>query len=173
MQLRGQYVVLALVAVGISAAAFAWFYQRSLTDRALALWGGETAAAIREPERVEYLVLARGEGDPRGEGEVTIAGQKVQIAHRQEITAAPGMKHATQALLENASFDAIQTAGTGSPQWSAVLVVTRGPTRATIAFDFVNRRVRYEETGRELALGERLLKGLPVFFADVAKAEAK
>jgi hypothetical protein len=177
MELRGQHVVLGLLVLGVGAAGFALWYQRSMTNQALAFWGSDVALALGSPEKLELLTLAPV--DPAaGEERLNLGGRDFAVVTRQDITRAPGVTHARQALLENASFDFASPPSATPVTWTHVLLVAQGTTRATIAFDFTGRRVRLEEPAREATLGERLLgdqksKGLPVFFRDLLGTQAK
>lgn len=173
MELRGQHVVLGLLLLGVGAAGFAVWYQRSMTDQALAFWGADVALALGNPEKLELVTLAPV--DPAGSEErLSLGGREFAVVTRQDITTAPGVTHARQALLENASFDFASPPPATPATWTHVLLIARGETKATIAFDFAARRVRLDEAAREATLGERLVgdqktKGLPVFFRDLLR----
>jgi hypothetical protein len=179
MELRGHHVVIGLLVLGVGAAGFASWYQWSMTDRVLAFWGPEVATTLRSPEKVELLELGpEGSEGPGSVLTLTVDGRVFPIESRRDVTAAPGLSHARQALLENASFN-FDAPPTAEPaRWSHALIVSRGPKEATILFDFTSHRLRLLAAPREVVLGERLdprdpkkakEKGLPVFFRGLAE----
>jgi hypothetical protein len=165
---RGQWLVIGMLGVGMLAAGFAWWYHRTLTDEALAFWGGQVAAAIAHPDRFEVWNLAPpGNPDAEALDAVVVDGVRWPIVTRRDITQAPGVTHARQALLEDASFafDA-STLESDPPRWTHALSLVREDVQVTLLLDLDQARLRFLEAGRETIMAPRLQNGLKKFLEE-------
>ena len=148
--------LLILVIVGLSAvlATFAWWYRWQQGERALSLWGSETAWLIRHAGQVELLRLA----DPAAVSEsadsemLLVDGQRRLIQGRKVISKARGIQHARQALIEDASFHWDASRDGCPPHWDYLLRFTEGALEASVAIDLDCQRVRLVQGGREVSV---------------------
>lgn len=105
---RGQWVVVALVLLGLAAAGVAWIWNYARSRRALAFWGPQTAVLLRRARTVELVLLERplspGQTAAGPLGEVALGGQRWQIQTRIDLSRAPGILNARTSLLQDASF---------------------------------------------------------------------
>lgn len=146
---RGQSLVLAMLFVGILAAAFAWWWNFNRGREALGFFGPEAAALVRTAPRVEYL---------RPPPEETI-----------DISRAPGLINARASLLSDASYDWLQP----EPQLQSphfTVRFSRGDHLVELAFDFENRVVQTSSTGRAAVLNEKTAAGWRAYLARQTKA---
>ncbi|MCI0492285.1 MAG: hypothetical protein L0Z07_05050 [Planctomycetes bacterium] len=91
----GKLLILAMVVVGLLAAGASWWFRYSATHQAARFWGPEAVRLIRDAPRVELVRLPPngGAGD-----------RQAAAALRRDVSAAPGMTHLRNALLEDRSF---------------------------------------------------------------------
>ena len=106
--ISGKLVIVSIVVLALGAAYFSWWYRIQATDRALAMWGVDRAGLIQRGKQVQALRLSpRAASDDQPAGEVIeVEGQTLLVAEQQDISAARGLLHLRQALLENRSYDA-------------------------------------------------------------------
>ncbi len=150
---RGKLVILSIFSMAVAAAAFAWHFRMQSVDRILPFWGSEAAILIRDAPRVEILRLqqdANGSESTKLES-LTIDQRPIYITDGKEISGAPGLLHARQALLEDASFSWGERQGPSQPRWHWALRFTDGARRVTIAFDASCQHARFCEKGRHLS----------------------
>lgn len=81
-----------LLLLGLSAATLAIAFQRGQTERCLALYGPEAAAAISRAKHVELWQLAVRDG-------------RLTAVERIDISTAKGLVHLRRGLVEDANFD--------------------------------------------------------------------
>jgi hypothetical protein len=134
----GQRTVLAIMAVAVLAASFAWWWNFNRGRRALEFYGPEAATLIRTAPKVEIL-RAEPEGDI-------------------DISKAAGLINARASLLSDASYDwnrepPLQESPLFSVRFS------RGQKSVVVIFDFENRTVRNSATQRIAALKPKTADG--------------
>jgi hypothetical protein len=131
----GKIVILAIVAVALAAAGTSWWFRYNATRKTAEFWGAEVTRLIRDAPHVELLRLApsASENEP---GEVLdFRGEKYKLVARIDASAAPGMTHLRNALLEDRSFDAYNIVFEWSPHhWRWALVFRNRRESATILF---------------------------------------
>lgn len=88
----GGLLVMGLLLLGLSAATLAIAFQRGQTERCLAFYGTESAAAISRAKHVELWRLAEENG-------------RLTAVERTDISAAKGLVHLRRGLVEDANFD--------------------------------------------------------------------
>lgn len=107
----GGLLVMGLLLLGLTAATVAIAFQRGQTQRCLAFYGPETAAAVSRAGHVELWRLAEVDG-------------RLTAVERSEISSAKGLVHLRRGLVEDANFDwAAAAAGplpVGSWDWAMV-----------------------------------------------------
>lgn len=136
---RGQWVVLALVLLGLAAAAVAWVWNYTRSRRALAFWGPETALLLRRAPTIELLLLERplssGEAAADAAGQIVLAGQRWKVRDRIDLSRTPGILNARTSLLQDASFlDQTPQAYRG-PLPRVLLRFAEGSAEAWVGFD--------------------------------------
>jgi hypothetical protein len=116
MRNSGKLLILAMFLVAFVAAGASWWFRYSATHRAAQFWGPEAARLIRDAPRVELLTLRpASEQDFRVDGqlptapsgptdEVRFGSVAWPVDARRDISAAPGLTHLRNALLEDRSF---------------------------------------------------------------------
>src|SRR5947209_6393047 len=112
---RGQLVVIAMFAVALAAASFAWTWNYARSRRCLDFYGAQAARLIRTAPRVEILTPDGGSLD---------------------ISQALGLLNARSSLLDDASFEwNAAIAADDSGEATAVCFTDHNRT-ATLVFDF-------------------------------------
>jgi hypothetical protein len=173
MQFNGKLVTIILVALGLGMASFAWWFQFSRGQRALAYWQGENAAVIRHGTAAELLVLQAPSEQSQGEGEqwLLIDGSKVRIVQRVRLNDAPGFVHARHALIDDGSYQWEQAAA-GEVSWSHALEFENEAGRqVTVLISLPGGYLRPIEGERALVMSEKLQRGLRVFFQEQLQQE--
>src|SRR5436305_7740425 len=124
---QGSFVVLAMFAVALVAASFAWWWNFQHGRRALNFYGPEAATLIRTAPKVEIL---RSPPD-----------ESLDISH------APGLLNARTSLLNDASYVwSAPTPQLESPLFSVQFA--QGERAVVVTFDFENRAAKTSSTGR-------------------------
>lgn len=133
--MRGKLTVGLLFAVGFLAAAFAWWHGFQRGRRVLALWGADKAAVMRYQSQLELAEL-RPATDPAKLPTIRLGDTIWQVERPKDITRAPGVVHARQALIDDPSYD------WGSPppplssaaDWKYLLTFRRDGQTVQLAF---------------------------------------
>src|SRR4051812_30380584 len=95
----GKWVILGILAVGFTAAGASWWFRYNATHHAATFWG-RNAWLIRDADRVQLLELGAGEKNaPPMNDAITVNGNPVLVAAKQDITQAHGLAHLRNALL--------------------------------------------------------------------------
>jgi hypothetical protein len=98
----GGLLVMGLLLMGLTAATVAVAFQRGQTERCLAFYGPQAAAAVSRSGHVELWRLAEVDG-------------RLTAVERVEISAAKGLVHLRRGLVEDANFDWKAAASAESP----------------------------------------------------------
>lgn len=151
---RGKLVILFIFGLSAVMGGYAWWHHFTQGRRCLELWGGEAGELIRYAPVVEAIKL----GDPSEEAAVAvqISGSRVPVGRSVDISNTPGLVHARQALIEDASFRWDSNIPTTPVEWTYGLRFVDGQQRVTLAFDRVAARVCHVESGKVGQLTERL-----------------
>ena len=101
--------------------------------RALAFWGGQVAYRMRTADSVELWVLASGD-------EFSGASSNLRRPHLADCQGdryftAPGLVHARQALISDASFDWEAAAGATKPSWQYAIRFTSAGESSFVLLD--------------------------------------
>ena len=151
---RGKLVILIIFGLGLAATAFSWCYRVQSGNQALRFWGSDAAGLIRHAPRVELLLLDPAESS-RTTGATTflaIGRRRVPITSRPDISQAPGLLHARQALLEDASF-AWDDSGNREPlDWRFAFRFSDRGKQCTIALDSACLYAQLCENGRPVSV---------------------
>ena len=147
MSRSGTLVIVAIVLVGVSAAAFSVWYQQHQSQRSLQFWGAENARLIARAPVAEALRLDLSPEESDCPDKLEVLRGTICVERRREVSRAPGFSNIRRGLLQDASFD-----------WDAV------PPDNALSWEF---GLRFEENGREVAL----LFDLTLGVASLAAAE--
>jgi hypothetical protein len=140
----GKTAVVAILAVGVVAAMFAWWWNYNRGRKALEFYGAGAATLIRTAPQVEIL---------RPEPESGI-----------DISKAPGLINARASLLSDASYDwSTVSPAQQSPLFSVRF--SRGAKSVVITFDFENRTLTNSATQRVATLRPKTADGWRQYLA--------
>jgi hypothetical protein len=129
----GKLLTVLILLIAALAAAVAWWHHMNKGRRALAFWGGQVAYRMRTAESVELWVLASGDEFPARQA--TFGGRVLPIAKVIDISQAPGLVHARQALISDASFDWEAAAGATKPSWQYAIRFTSAGESSFVLLD--------------------------------------
>jgi hypothetical protein len=93
----GKLLILGIVALALLLAAASWLFRYKATHRAAEFWGSNGVASIRDAPDVVYTQTRPNEP---GNG-----GAMDMVVVRRKVSAAPGLTHLRNALLEDKSFE--------------------------------------------------------------------
>lgn len=142
----GKLAVLAIFALALCMASFAWWWNYSHAQRTLKFYGAEAATLIRTAPKVE-LLTATGEID---------------------ISKAPGLINARTSLLADASYQWHEPAAVAIDPEASVRFSNHGKT-AVVGFDFQSQAVQNPSTGKTATLITKTAEGWRSFVARNSK----
>lgn len=136
---QGKLVIVFIFGLSAVMGGYAWWHHYTQGRRCVEFWGAETGELIRYAPQVEVLKL----GPPAASDveAVQIQGDSYAILDRNDITATPGLVHARQALIEDASF-LWNAEMAGSSNWQYVLRFSDGEQNVDVAIDCDSGRVQ-------------------------------
>lgn len=146
MAAGGKLAVLAIFALALAMASFAWWWNYSHAQRTLEFYGAEAATLIRTAPKVE-LLTATGEID---------------------ISKAPGLINARTSLLADASYQWNEPTTAAIEPTTSVRFSNGGKT-AVVAFDFQSQAVRNLATGKTATLIKKTAEGWRSFVSRNSK----
>jgi len=171
----GKLVIVAILAVALVAAGFAWWFQSNQSARALDFWGSDVAHAIRlaEPVQVKRLVLA-AKKTPNGDGAsasdsiedqpsgelIRVDARDFRVAATRDLTEAKGLVHARQALIQDASFKWNKPSAGEVADWDYLLEFGQ-VERASLLIDLESGQIRTLNEPRAATVN--IVSGLAVF----------
>jgi hypothetical protein len=169
---RGKLAVVTMFAVALAAAGTAWWFNFNRGQRTLDFYGRDAALMIRTAPRVELLVLMPAADSTSGPSEemLILNNQRLQVAHRHDMSHAKGLINARTSLLADSSYRWDADPGDCQPRIEYA-VRYRGQTTATLAFDFGCRQVWHVEQKRSMTLIPKVVEGWQSFLSRQA-AEA-
>ena len=144
---RGKLVILFIFGLSAVMGGYAWWHHFNQGRKCLELWGGEAGELVRYAPVVEAISF----GDPGEEPDTSlqIAGKRISIEQQRDVTGTPGLVHARQALIEDASFLWNETVEQEPVEWTYALRFVDGEQTITMAFDSIGTRVHLVEGGRD------------------------
>jgi hypothetical protein len=120
----GKLVIIGIVVVALVAAVASWWFRYNATHQAAEFWGPTAAQLIRDASHV--LLCRKWEGtEPTtaSDDELLLPNSSTRVITRcHDVTAAPGILHLRNALLEDRSFEWPAKNQTLSDQWRWCLV---------------------------------------------------
>jgi hypothetical protein len=165
----GKRLTLAVILLALLAAGASWWFRYAATHRAAQFWGPQAAPLIRDGAHVTLRSDAPSP-DAAGTEDTDVP---------RDISAAKGLTHLRNALLEDASYDWSAQAPADA-DWSSSLVfaATEGSEpRAVVLFSPDYKWLANGSAGdpakRVAAATDEFAAGLRTFFADVAAAPAE
>ena len=168
---QGKLVIVFIFGLSAVMGGYAWWHHYTQGKRCVELWGAESGELIRYAPQVEVLRLDTA--DSADAVELQIQDESLKIAARRDITNTPGLVHARQALIEDASF--LWKADLQGPSdWHYLLRFTDEDRQVTVAIDCDQGRVRLVGSDRQAALKPHLTTAyqtrLPIWLGVDAKA---
>lgn len=165
---------MAILAVALTGAAISWYFRYKATHRAAEFWGPKAARLIRDATHIELFKLAPSTRTDTSDTTLKLRGEIYAIVAPAEVSAARGMTHLRNALLEDVSFDAF---GLGSEQvpphyWRWVLYFrdnTDGQSVSVLFSDDCSRATLKNGNGAT-ADCEPIAKGLREMFDEFISA---
>lgn len=161
----GKRLILAVIAVGLVAAAASWWFRYSATHRAAQFWGPQAATLIRDAPHVTLRSDA-----PSADAE---GGDEADVP--RDISNAKGLTHLRNALLEDSSYD-WESAGKADTDWSHSLTFDAADgaePRAVVMFSpdyrWIASGTASDPSTHVAAATAEFAAGLTKFFADEAK----
>lgn len=150
---QGKLVIVFIFGLSAVMGGYAWWHHYTQGRRCVELWGAGTGELIRYAPQVEVMQLDNE--DSADAVAMQIQDEPVQVIARKDITGTPGLVHARQALIEDASF-LWKADLQGPPKWQYVLRFTDDDQQVSIAIDCDQGRVRLVGTDRQAALKPHL-----------------
>lgn len=143
---RGKLAVVFMLLLGLGAALFAWQWNRSRGRQAAEFWGGDVARLIRSAPTVEAFRLKTPLSD--------VVADWRTVAESKDVSKAPGLLHARNALLEDASFER-EHPSAADPLYKFAVRFSDGEKQTTLFLDPDTRQIRSD---RQSANGELVPK---------------
>ena len=112
MHNSGKLLIITMFVAALAAAATSWWFRYSATHHTAQFWGPEAARLIRDAPQVELLTLqpaTTAADDTKTPEEIHLGSAAWTITARHDISAAHGLVHLRNALLEDNSFNWSQT----------------------------------------------------------------
>ena len=150
---QGKLVIVFIFGLSVVMGGYAWWHHFTQGRRCVEFWGAEAGEMIRYAPQVEVIKLAPPETD--NVEVIQIQSEPHAVSASKDITATPGLVHARQAFIEDASFlwDAVPD---GQANWQYVLRFTDGEQQVSVALDCDQGRVLLIGTDRQATLRPHL-----------------
>jgi hypothetical protein len=100
----GKLAVLAMIAIALVAATFAWWWNFNRGRQAMAFFGPRAAHLIRTAPTVEILVVGGAESGVSTSDSIPMHGRTQPVYRRIDISKAPGLIHARASLLADSNY---------------------------------------------------------------------
>ena len=163
---RDKMVIALILFLAFALATYAWWFRFDQGDAAARFWGGRGANLIRNAPQVELLLLRPSTYAEEAESDERIqsSGQAYTVVDRFDISKAPGMLNARQALIEDASFnwDAGQLP---AANWQYAFVFSSASAQAHVLLDLRQNLVGLLESNVMTSI-EPMSAGLRKFIAE-------
>ena len=161
---RGKLAVLAMFAIGVLAASFAWWWNYQGRRKCLDFYGPAAALAIRTGDEVELLELEpdRPDYSPATVDALQVGPQTFRLYRARSISKSNGLIHARTSLVDDSSYvwDADVGASLPDVQFAVRFI---GDSQATLAFDLRSQRLWHVESGKSVALIPKVAEGWKSF----------
>jgi hypothetical protein len=173
-EIRGSHVIVAIFVLAIAGAGFAWAFRYYRSRNILALWGPEAAQLFRDQADEIWLdTLKPTDAEVVTQPTLAVDGRKLEIIKSQNIAGARGILNVRQALIERPSFAWGKPRGDCRPRWEYALVFVSSESghKATLVVDTLCGRIKLLETGKEIALTDRIAQALNDFVREQLKPQ--
>lgn len=158
----GKYLIMLIVAVALAAATGAWWYQYRQGQRILSLWGADTAFRIRLAPDCELWQL---EPSKEPQGDLQTDNRTWSIVQRRSLAGSPGLLHARQALIQDASY-AWHEAIPARIAWKYAVTFGQSDERTVLLFDLEQGIVQDADHPARQANIQPIADGLQAFFQE-------
>jgi hypothetical protein len=150
---QGKLVIVFIFGLSAVMGGYAWWHHFTQGRQCVEFWGAEAAEMIRYAPVVEVMKLAPLEADDMET--IQIQGEPYAVSASKDITETPGLVHARQALIEDASF-LWEVVRSGPTSWQYVLRFADGDQQISVALDGDQGRVVLVGTDRQATLKPHL-----------------
>lgn len=150
---QGKLVIVFIFGLSAVMGGYAWWHHFTQGRQCVEFWGAEAAEMIRYAPLVKVMKLAPPEADDMET--IQIQGEPHGVSASKDITATPGLVHARQALIEDASF-LWNEIPSGPSNWQYVLRFADGDQQISVALDCDQGRVLLVGTDRQTTLKPHL-----------------
>jgi hypothetical protein len=172
----GKLAVLAMIAVALVAATFAWWWNFNRGRQTLAFFGPQAARLIRTAPKVEILVVGELESVGGSDGaaeKVRIGSGLFPVYRRVDISKAPGLIHARASLLTDSSYTG-QTTLTAWGDFQEIVRFADGAGEVYLAFDESKQTLHDVSSRKSMKLIPKTADGWRQFIErNVKQAETK
>ncbi|MCA9120874.1 MAG: hypothetical protein H6822_31730 [Planctomycetaceae bacterium] len=150
---QGKLIIVFIFGLSAVMGGYAWWHHYTQGRRCVEFWGAKNGESIRYSPRVEVLKLTPAVTTDADL--VQIGDDSYSIVCQRDITATPGLVHARQALIEDASY-IWEAEINGHDDWHYVLQFTDDQKQVRVAFDSGKGRVRLVGTDQIATLKPHL-----------------
>jgi hypothetical protein len=167
----GKLLIIGILMLAFAGAATSWWFRYNATHRAAEFWGPETAQLIRDAPVVELInpsnPIALPPGDSAG------VGGFIDSSDTRDVSAARGLVHLRNALLEDHNFDWPARPLAADIQWKHGLMFRdKGPSRAAILLFSSDFKLMNVSGAKEMLSCAPISAGLREMFAEFASDSA-
>ncbi len=150
---QGKLVIIFIFGLSAVMGGYAWWHHYTQGRRCVEFWGATAGEMIRYAPQVEVIKLVPSETDVPDT--IQILDESLAVVARKDITNTPGLVHARQAFIEDASF-LWETVPEGRSNWQYALRFTEGDQQINVAIDCDQGRVLLVGTDRQATLKPHL-----------------
>jgi hypothetical protein len=157
-------VIVAILAVGLTATLASLWYHRQSGRRALEFWGTDAAVLIAQAPHIEAMKLEPADAGPReslpaAESDAAppsdrpivrlgIGGRFYRVSATADASAARGISNIRRALVLDVTFAWDETASAGPPTWQYALEFRDKSRSVTVFFDFDSDQVGSNQSAK-------------------------
>ena len=171
LYLNGKTAILVILGLGLGASLFAVWFNWSRTHRTLNRLGPSQSVLIAHASQVNFLRLKKSNAAQfPDESDLLIQDQPFVVEQQLDISTTPGLTHLRHALLQDASY-VWQAATKLAPNWQYGLQFREHDQDVLLVFDLNAQTGYIVEKSTSLTIGDRLAKGLDLYFQEVTKLQ--
>ncbi len=154
----GRWAILAVAAIALLMASYAWWHHLQSGRRALAFWRPETALLISRSASVEIVELGplaeQNSADPDHAadrfGDLPLVALRTKLVERADRV--PGLKKVSTILLQDNAFAWEEPVGDCQPSWQYALVFRDSGREATVLISLDCPRVQLLDRGDPVSI---------------------
>lgn len=117
MRSSGKLLILAMLAIGLASAGASWWFRYTATHRAAQFWGPEASRLIRDADAILLCRVQPNDADAVLDVLSLPDNTARRVVDRRDASAAHGITHLRNALLEDRSFRWPATRATSRIDW--------------------------------------------------------